>query len=389
MFKSIFAAALSVSTLSASASVTYDVYIIAGQSNADGRGLASDLPAGSPLALPQNDTLISYLNPADPSDVGDVDLTSNGFVTLEPGFSRAPGEDRTAGVPSGVDYFGAELSFAASISEATGSDNPVALIKVTQGGTNLRSNWRAGGPVGGGDPGFLYTALIDHVTDSLSELNQGGNTANLSGFLWHQGESDSNTGPANAYADRITDLINGVRTEFDTPDLPFVLGELSQERSNSTLFNSNINAFVDSGVVDNLGLVSSEGLQVIGDGDTTHFDAVGQVELGQRYAAALGELIPDPLSTLIGDYNGDGFVGQADLDLVLLNFGNSQLPEGFNPAALPNGPTFDGLIGQNELDAVLLSFGGSNAPNLTAIPEPASLAMLSLGGWLLSGRRRR
>ena len=75
----------------------------------------------------------------------------------------------------------------------------------------------------------------------------------------------------------------------------------------------------------------------------------------------------------------------------MLNFGEQTLPTGFNTAALTGG-TFDGLIGQNELDAVLLSFGDGStlAPAaVTAVPEPASAALVALGGLALLTRRRR
>ena len=86
---------------------------------------------------------------------------------------------------------------------------------------------------------------------------------------------------------------------------------------------------------------------------------------------------------LDGDYNGDGWVSQADLDLVLLNWGGSELPETW--AATHQ---FDGvLVSQNELDAVLLNWGSGTAPAATAIPEPAT--GLWLAGMLgLAGRRR-
>lgn len=52
---------------------------------------------------------------------------------------------------------------------------------------------------------------------------------------------------------------------------------------------------------------------------------------------------------LQGDYNADGFVSQADLDLVLLNWGGAVLPTGFSIFNIEGGQ-FDGLISQNELD---------------------------------------
>ena len=88
-------------------------------------------------------------------------------------------------------------------------------------------------------------------------------------------------------------------------------------------------------------------------------------------------------SILEGDYDGSGFVSQGDLDLVLLNWGDSVAPAGFNEAAIPGGGPFDGLMSQNELDGVLLNWGDGTPPSLTTVPEPASLATLGVGLCLL------
>ena len=310
---------LTVDTVAAAAPANYDVYIIAGQSNADGRALESDLPSGSPLAGVQSNAIISYINPGEPN--GDVSVNSGGFVPLRPGFSVAPGEDRSAGVPSGTNYFGLELSFAASIGSATGSNNPIAIIKVTRGGTSLRADWRVGDPAEPGvATGFLYTALLSHIQSSLDELTDNGNTANIKGFLWHQGEGDSNS--TSSYAERFTDLVEGVRNQFGA-DIPVVLGELSQTRDNSGPLNIVFNDFVNNSGVPNVGLVSSTGITTPAD-DTSHFDANGQMILGERYATAIAALASAPI--MLGDVDLSGRVDFLDIGpfIALLSSGGFQ-----------------------------------------------------------------
>ncbi|MEM7625015.1 MAG: dienelactone hydrolase family protein [Planctomycetota bacterium] len=87
---------------------------------------------------------------------------------------------------------------------------------------------------------------------------------------------------------------------------------------------------------------------------------------------------------LEGDHDGDGFVSQADLNLVLLNWGADTAPDGWVDAA-----GFDGAISQNELNEVLLNWGGGQAPGFNAIPEPWAISLMGLGGIALAMCRRR
>ncbi|MEM1098302.1 MAG: PEP-CTERM sorting domain-containing protein [Planctomycetota bacterium] len=99
------------------------------------------------------------------------------------------------------------------------------------------------------------------------------------------------------------------------------------------------------------------------------------------------------LAAITGDYNGNGQVEQGDLNIVLNNWGSPLLPaDGIAVDALPNGASFDGLIDQNELNAVLNNWGSTATPDLpgfatTSLPEPATAALLGLGG--LATLRRR
>jgi hypothetical protein len=81
-----------------------------------------------------------------------------------------------------------------------------------------------------------------------------------------------------------------------------------------------------------------------------------------------------PGGGISGDYNGNGTVEQADLDLVLLNWGQSGVPNGWINE-LP-----EGNIDQAELDGVLLNWGDMAAQGLggaSGVPEP-SAALVAL-----------
>lgn len=304
MFKYVFSALLALALMpSIAAAQTIDVYIIAGQSNTDGRGEVSDLTEAQIAGL-ANDTIISYVNPgsererAEPqSNPADLDVGTDGFTALVPGGFSVDGTSARMLTPT----FGPELSFGASIAEATGSTNQIAIIKVSRGGTNLRNDWLVNPNVNTVDDepqGFLYRALLEQVADSLAELEEDGGTAIVRGVVWHQGESDSSTANVNLYAGRFADFVAGVRAEFGA-DIQFVLGELSRTRPNSVEFNNNLPNVAAS--APGISFVSSEGLTTPAD-DTTHFDANGQLELGQRYANAIAEAVV-PIRTVTFDFS--------------------------------------------------------------------------------------
>ena len=98
---------------------------------------------------------------------------------------------------------------------------------------------------------------------------------------------------------------------------------------------------------------------------------------------------------ILGDYDGSATVGQADLDIVLLGWGDTTFA-GDEANIPPGGGVFDGNVSQNELDGVLLNWGQSNPWPLAsgaataAVPEPSSaLLLLIAGSMLAAGTRSR
>lgn len=112
-------------------------------------------------------------------------------------------------------------------------------------------------------------------------------------------------------------------------------------------------------------------------------DVSGQVIATASFALELGGGGLGP-----GDYNGGGVVEQADLDLVLLNWG-IELADPASVGWINNLP--NGVVDQEELDGVLLNWGAGSAPAAAAagVPEPATLLLLlPVAGWAVWHLRR-
>lgn len=262
----------------------YDVYILAGQSNMDGRGKVDGLEGR--LAAPQTGSLIYYANPADPSRAGETTVRS-GWQTLSPGYSIAPGTTRDDPLPNPT--FGPEISFVQTLAQANPDGNPVAVVKVTRGGTNLRSDWSP--------TGFMYQSLVSELDAALNALANDGHSGTVRGMLWHQGESDSNR--VAQYQNEFESLVLNIRTTVKDPELPVVIGELAQVKSPA--FRELQRKIADDD--DRIGFASSLGLNTP---DKTHFDADAQVVLGQRYAQSLIQLraVPEPASFMVFGVGG-------------------------------------------------------------------------------------
>jgi hypothetical protein len=94
------------------------------------------------------------------------------------------------------------------------------------------------------------------------------------------------------------------------------------------------------------------------------------------------------LTTLIGDLNADGFVGIADLNIILSNW-NKSVPIGDWQQGDIAG-TGDGFIGISDLNVVLSNWNTGTPPAISGqnIPEPTLAGLMILGSAALVRRNR-
>jgi hypothetical protein len=153
--------------------------------------------------------------------------------------------------------------FARALREAR-KNMVVGLVVHARGATSIEQ-W--------GAEGNLYTGAIARVK-----------AANLkvAGVLWHQGEH--NDSDAN-YAEKLAELVARTRKDLGDPDLPFVCGEIC---SPGATVNRQMHACAEK--VKGVAVARAENLKKF---DAFHFDRASVKTLGERYAEAWLQLVPD------------------------------------------------------------------------------------------------
>ncbi|MEO0530581.1 MAG: sialate O-acetylesterase [Planctomycetota bacterium] len=244
----------------------YDIVLLGGQSNADGRASAGSLTG--PLATPLPDVRFYY---------GATDRFPQRVLPRDTWQALAPG--------AGTD-FGPDVSFGHAIDAAL-PDRSLAIIKHARGGTNLFEDWAPGGPD--------HTAFNSTVADALAALTAEGHTFRITAMLWVQGESDMVRGRTGAqYEADLTTFVGDMRSRYGH-DLPFFVAQASDGQTRlGTSGIATLQAAQETATAadDRAYLVSTNGFGM--QDDYLHYDAPGQVQLGEAFATAYAAVVPEP-----------------------------------------------------------------------------------------------
>jgi iduronate 2-sulfatase len=264
------------------------LYFLGGQSNGNGRANAGDIPDGSPLASPQTDVSLWYRNTQTaPKPLG---LPQSQIIDLVPGSGFG-----TSGTVYDIE-FGPEVAFGRTLADALPDQN-VMIVKHTFGGSNLNSDWSS--------TGSKYAGFLTTANAAIAAVEGNGDNPILMGMIWVQGEADTGGSSATNYATNLTDLISRVRTDlFDGGDAPFVLSRLSDNQYGS--LSSGVQSvraaqdFVGANVA-NTAVVNTDDdlLFTTRVGDIIHYDANGQISLGNALGAEMIALVPEPSSMMM------------------------------------------------------------------------------------------
>ncbi|MBU2883923.1 sialate O-acetylesterase [Psychrosphaera sp. B3R10] len=179
---------------------TYDIFIVAGQSNAQGwKGDAAQYPIDVD-GLDPNIPMF-YIFP----EKQKVNSSNGKWITLGPQGGRFE-----------KGHFGPEISFARQLK--TKGYQP-AIFKFSKGATSLAKSWKRPGENG------LTDKMIASYHKAMKALKEDGHTGVVRGFIWIQGESDSHGKSAVAYSKNLSALIKYVRNDLtNVPNLPVILG---------------------------------------------------------------------------------------------------------------------------------------------------------------------
>lgn len=284
------------------------VYLQAGQSNSDGRGLTNGLPA-SLLAAQGDVPLYYYLT----GGAANPDGTLGTLTTLRPGISAL----------GGGTTFGPELTFGRAVADYYAVSNGVstntvmvAIIKYAHGGTSLTTHWAANGNSTTNGEGTDYRYFQRVVSAGLSNLAAAYPAANIElyGMTWVQGESDidAGTGASAAYGTNLARFINDVRLTFATnqpygTNLPFFLTRISD---NQTVYSSPADPDYPNYLLlragqmfaatnlSNVFMLDTDGAQFTTatpwSSPGLHFDTGGQQALGKAFGQAVHDALPRP-----------------------------------------------------------------------------------------------
>ena len=184
-----------------------DVFIIAGQSNANGQGLVSDLTTQQKSA--QNAMFYNSWH-FQAFNAESIQYDSGWLPQTQAGETRSTGNVSTNFGSSA--WFGPELGFVSRAQEINLHSNPMAILKYAVDGSALTvnpnfSDWDLTATAA--NDGDCWRGFQAALSNAVAELETAGYTPHFKGMIWWQGENGTSVAG-------LTNFIGGVRNLLST-----------------------------------------------------------------------------------------------------------------------------------------------------------------------------
>ncbi|TKG95008.1 sialate O-acetylesterase [Puteibacter caeruleilacunae] len=161
---------------------------------------------------------------------------------------------------------GPGYAFAKQMRKGNGSRD-IGLVVNAKGGSKIEE-WKPGSK--------FYNEAVARTREALK-------SGRLKGIVWHQGES--NATKLKDYMEKLQTLIAELRKDLNAPNVPFVAGQLSEDKDFRKAFNVMILELPE--LVETSGVVKSKRTATI---DETHFNTKSQLLMGKRFAKKMKAL---------------------------------------------------------------------------------------------------
>jgi sialate O-acetylesterase len=295
-----------------------ETWILAGQSNMDGRGLLGD-----PRARLRPVDAVRALNSAGNWEVAVDPLNRpwESFTPVHRTLARAKleedddpqrhlGDAELAQLDRQHRKTGAGLgvAFGQALARAKGTD--IGLIPAAHGGTSLQE-WSVGPARDGGRS--LSGSLLARVDRARATAE-----IELAGILWFQGEADATPSDSATYAQDFDTWVTAIRQQLNAPQLPVYVVQLGRVVTTELNSTPARNGWVEAAwdvireaqrtAPQRLAAVSMVSAVDLGLVDSCHIDAPGLLRLGRRLArlALCGGRSPNVVRVERGPDAGNG-----------------------------------------------------------------------------------
>lgn len=264
-----------------------NVFLVAGQSNTDGRVAYNDPAAPAYL----DDKIVDGIKAWDGTGLIDYNLANSGPNDRGAGWVTNAAENN--------------FSFAhVALHDIAQSMANVVACQVTEGGTaitpssNARGCWNADYTLIPTDTPALLEALENRYTALATYCTANNIALNVKGIIWHQGESDGDRNVSTAdHLSNFSAVVSRMRTFTGVADLPIFFGTFS---GTGTKLYNDIRAALEQYAASDANAYCRDNTDLT-NFDGVHFDGASSVTFGQWAATTYSSATTvEPVTTLQG-----------------------------------------------------------------------------------------